>query len=98
MDAPVDGLLSLVEEAALDEGAKRTCDIRLVARAHRHVRLVPLTEHEETFELPGHDADEVVRRGATRAAHVGDRHVALLRPELAIDLQLDWQTVAVVAG
>ena len=45
----------------------------------------------------GHRADEALGVGAAGAAEIGDRHLALLRAELAIDLQLDRQAMAVVA-
>ena len=97
VDAPVHRLLALVDQALLDEPAERARDRRLVLEVHRQVRRVPRAEDAEPLELLGHRADEALGVRAAGAAEVGDRHLALLRAELAIDLQLDRQAVAVVA-
>ena len=97
VDAPVHRLLALVDEAALDELAERARDVRLIPRVHRQVVVVPVAEDHQPLELVGHHVDEAPGVVAAGAADVGDRHVALLRPKLAIDLQLDRQAVAVVA-
>ena len=59
--------------------------------------MLPVAEDPEPLELLGHHADEALGVGAAGAAEVRDAHLALLRPELAIDLELDRQPVAVVA-
>ena len=90
-------LLALVDQALLDEAAERARDRRLVPEVHRQVGLIPVAEDAEPLELLGHRADEALGVGAARAAEIGHRHLALLRTELPIDLQLDRQPVAVVA-
>ena len=97
VDAPVHRLLALVDQVLFDEPAERTRDRRLVLEVHRQVRGVPGGENAEALELFGHRADEALGVGAAGPAEVGHRHLAFLRPELAIDLELDRQTVAVVA-
>ena len=97
VDAPVDRLLAFVDQALLDEPAERARDRRLILEVHRQVRIVPRAEDAEALELLAHRADEALGVRAARAAEVGDRHLALLRAELAIDLQLDRQPVTVVA-
>jgi hypothetical protein len=97
VDAPVDGLLSLVDEALLDECAQGTGDRGLVLEIHREVRVIPVAENPQALELLCHDANEPFRVPAARAAEIGGAHFALLRSELAIDLELDRQTVTVVA-
>ena len=97
VDAPVDGLLALVDQPGLDELTQRARDRRLVLERHRQVRVLPVAEDPEPLEFLRHHADEARRVRAARAAEVGDAHVALLRAEFAIDLQLDRQAVAVVA-
>ncbi len=96
VDAPVDGLLALVDQASLHALAERPRDGRLVAEVHRQVRVLPVAEHAQPLELLGHHADEPLGVGAAGAAKVRRRHLPLLRPELAVDLQLDRQAVAVV--
>ena len=97
VDAPVHRLLAFVDEILRDEAAERARDRRLVLEVHRQVRRVPGAEDAEALELLAHRADEALRVRAARAAEIGDRHLTLLRTELAIDLQLDRQPVAVVA-
>ena len=97
VDAPVHRLLPLVDEAALDELAERPRDVRLIARVHRQVVVVPVAEDHQPLELARHHVDEAAGVVTAGAANLGHRHVALLRAELAIDFQLDRQTVAVVA-
>ena len=98
VDAPVDRLLALVDEPLLDELAERARDVRLVPRSSSSgsgASQSPKTISR--LNSRGHDVDEPLGVRAAGAADVGDRHVALLRSELAIDLQLDRQAVAVVA-
>ena len=97
VDAPVHRLLAFVDQTLLDEPPQRARDRRLVLEVHRQVQMFPVAEHAEALELDAHDVDEPGRIGAARPAEIGHRHLALLRPELAIDLQLDRQAMAVVA-
>ncbi len=97
MDAPVHRLLALVDQATFDELAQRPCDVRLIPRVHRQVVVIPVAEHHQPLELGRHHVRVAAGVLAAGAADLGDRHVALLRPELAIDLELDRQAVAVVA-
>ena len=97
VDAPVHRLLALVDQALLDELPEAARDRRLVLEVHRQVGRVPRGEDAEALELLGHRADVALGVGAAGAAEIRDRHPALLRAELAIDLQLDRQAVAVVA-
>ncbi len=82
----MDGLLALVDEPLLDELTKRPGDCRLVAKIHRQVQMVPVAEDAEALEFLAHDADEARRIRATGAPEIGQRHLALLGPELPVDL------------
>ena len=97
VNAPVDRLLAFVDQRTLDEFSECARDVRLVPRIHRDVVMVPVAEDHQPLEFGSHHVDVPPRVLATCAADIGDRHVALLRPELAIDFQLDRQTVAVVS-
>ena len=97
MDAPVDRLLSLVDQPAVDEPAQRPRDCRLVPVVHRQVRMLPVAEDPQPLKLFGHHPDEALRVGAAGSSHVGERHLPLPRAELAVDLQLDGQPMAVVS-
>src|SRR5215470_8893230 len=98
VNAPVDRFLPFVDKPLLDAFPKRSRDRRLVREIHRDVRVVPVAEDQQALELPAHHADEALGVSTARTAEVGDRHVALLRPEFAIDAKLDRQAVAVVSG
>ena len=97
VNAPVHGLLALVDNVAFDELSECAYDVRLIAESHRQVRLVPLAADAEPLELLRHDSDEALGISAAGAPDVGRRHVALLRAELTVDFQLNRQPVAVVA-
>ncbi len=97
MDAPVNGLLALVDEPLLDEFAERARDGRLILEVHRQVQVIPVAKDAQALELAAHHVDEARGVSAAGAAEIRWRHVALLGAELAVDLQLDWQPVAVVA-
>ena len=97
VDAPVNRLLPLVDQALLDEPAQRANDRRLVAEVHRQVGVIPVAEDAETLEFVGHHANEAFGVGAAGAPEVRDAHVALLLTNLAVYLQFDRQTMAVVA-
>ena len=95
VDAPVDGLLALVHHALLDERAERADDRRLVPVVHRQVGLGPEAEHAETLELLALDPHVLVGVPAAGPTKIRDAHVALFRPELAVDLQLNRQAVTI---
>ena len=97
VDAPVHGLLALGDEPLLDEPPEGARDRRLVPEVHREVRLIPRPEDAQPLELFRHGAHEPLGVRAAGAAEIRDRHVALLRTELPVDLQLDRQAMAVVA-
>ena len=98
MRAPVHGLLALVDHLLLDELAERAHDRRLVFELQRLVRIVPGAENAEALEVAALDVDVLFGVGPAGAAEVRRAHLLLLRAELAIDLQLDRQAVAVPAG
>ena len=98
VDAPVDRLLALVDQPLLDEPAERAHDRRLIAEVHREVRVRPVAENAEPLKLRAHRAHEAPGVRPARAAEIGDRHLALLRAELAVHLQLDRQAVTVESG
>ena len=97
VNAPVHRLLAFVNEAPIDEAPERASDRRLVPEIHRQIRFIPGAEHAEALKLRGHRADKSFGVRTARATEVGHGHVPLFRPELAVDLQLDRQPMAVVA-
>jgi hypothetical protein len=97
-DAPVHGLLGLVDEVLLDEAGQLAHDGGLVFGGHREIRLVPLAEDAEALELLLLDGDVFVRIFAALAAERNRGHLALLGAQIPVDLELDRQAVAVPAG
>ena len=96
--APVHRLLALVDHVLLDEFAERADDGRLIREVQRLVGVIPRPDHAEPLEVAALDVHVLLRVGAAGAAEIRRAHLLLLRPELAVDLQLDWQAVAIPAG
>jgi hypothetical protein len=97
VDAPVDRLLALVDHALLDERSQSPDDGGLIREVHRQVGVRPVAEHAQPLEARPLEVDEPFGVGPARATEFGHAHLALLRTQLAIDLQLDRQTVTVPA-
>ncbi len=101
VDAPVDGARALVDVAALDEAAELPRRLRLVVVRHRQVRVVPQAEDAEALEvarLPLQGLGGVLAADAPEARHGEVGAVLALLLERALDVLLDGQAVAVVAG
>src|SRR4029453_6653813 len=89
VDAPVNGLLTLVNKSTFDELSKRARNRRLIAEVHRQIKMIPVAEHAEPLKFNAHDVDEPRRIITTRTAEVSYGHVALFGSEFAIDLELN---------
>ena len=96
-DAPVDRLLGLVDQVLVHEAGELSDDRGLVARGHREVGVVPLAQDPEALELRPLHPHELLGVLAAGPAELHRRHLPLLRPQGAVDLQLDGQPVAVPA-
>ena len=97
-DAPVHGLLGLVDEPLLHELRQLPHDGRLVGRRHGEIGIRPLAHHAQALELGPLDGHELLRVCAAGAAERHRAHVPLLAAEVAVHLQLDGQAMAVPAG
>src|SRR5215469_4840908 len=98
VDAPVDGLQALVDEALLEKVVESFDDAGLVGIGHRQIGIVPATKHADTLELAALEVDVllgVVPAGFTDGQGV---HLELFAAELFVDLDLDGEAVAVPAG
>ncbi len=60
--------------------------------------MVPVAEDHQPLELGRHHVGIAARVLTARTTDLGKRHVAFLRPQLAIDPPLDRQAMTVVAG
>ena len=98
VDAPVDRLESAIDEALLEEAVERLESASLVVAGHGLVGLVPAAEAADALKLRGLQIDVLLRVGAAGIEDVGNRHLQLFAAELLVDLDLDGQAVAVVAG
>ena len=81
--------------ALLQKIHERACDHRLILRAHRQVRVVPLPQHAQPFEIGALQIDVLLRILAARAADLHRRHLRFLRAQFAIHLDFDGQPVAI---
>src|SRR5205823_1877290 len=99
--APVDGARAFVDVAALDEETEEACGLRLVVVRHRQIRVFPQAEYAESPEvarLTLEGGGGVLAAGASEALCAEVRFFLALRVERALDVLLDGQAVAVVAG
>ena len=92
--APVDGLLAAVEQPFGDDAPEDPHLLGLVRGVHGQVRAVPIPEDAEALELLALDRDVALR---VRPAPLADVELGQIRfpPDLALDLELDRQPVAV---
>ena len=96
--APVDRLLPAEQEPALGGAREGADDLGLVPARHGEVRRLPAPEDAQPLERLPLLVDPLLRVLAAGLDDLGPIHVALLRPELLVDLELDGQAVAVPAG
>ncbi len=93
--APVHGLLALVEVALVGEVRQLAGDGGLVVLGQGQVGLVPRPQHTQALELLALDLHEALGVLAAGAPDLQRRHLGLLGAQVAVDLQLDGQAVAV---
>ena len=98
VDAPVDGLEAAVDEAFFEEAVEGLESAGLVVAGHGLVGLVPAAEAADALKLRGLQVNVLLRVGAAGLEDRGDRHLELFAAQLLVDLDLDGQAVAVVAG
>jgi hypothetical protein len=97
MNAPVDRLKTLVDEALLEEFVEALKNARLVLKRHRFVRIVPAPKDANALELAALQVDILLRILAARLADGKWVHLELLAAQLLIDFDLDREAVAVPA-
>ena len=71
--APKDWLFLAVNEAFFHETGKRTDHSRFIRRIERQIRMIPITQNTEAFELAALDVDEFAGVFLRAAAHFGWR-------------------------
>src|SRR5690348_11563126 len=85
--APVHGLLAFVDQPPFDKLAERTDDVGLEGVVHREIRMLPVTEHAEPFEVGTLRGHELRCKLPARAAEVADGLFLGRWPELALDIE-----------
>ena len=78
LDAPVNRARAFVDVAALDEAREHARRLRFVVVRHREIRIVPLAENAETFEIPRLALERVFGVLAADAPESLDAQFALL--------------------
>ena len=96
--APPDGLVRAIDRALGHELSELAGDVGLVVEVHGDVRVLPLAQHQQSFELAPLDVDEFSGEDAAGRALFGRRDVVLLFAEFDVHLVLDGQAVAVPTG
>ncbi len=97
VEAPVHGLVALVEMAVADDLGERAQLLRLVARRQREIGVLPVAHDAEPDEVPAlhvHLLGRVLAAGVAERLRVEPLRVAAQR---LLDLVLDRQSVAVPA-
>ena len=95
VEAPVDGLQSAVQIALLQEHAERADFLRLVAKGHRRVRMLPVAQDAEALELRLLPRDLLGCIGTAEPQRFFHRQMLAMR---LFDLYLDGHTMAIPAG
>jgi hypothetical protein len=95
--APVNGLLALVDQAARHELAERPQDGCLEREVHRAVRVSPVAEHAEALEVVALRIDEPSGELAAGPAELARRSALGVGAQFLLDVQLDRQAMAVPA-
>ncbi len=97
-DGPVDRLLAAVDEALLDERGEDPQDVGLEGRRLGLVLARPVREHPEALELARLLGDPGLGKGVAEPPQLGRRDLPLRLAQLARDLLLDREAVAVPSG
>ena len=92
---PIHRAQALVDEVVLVEGVERLQHHRFVLRRHRGVRAIKTSEDANALELFPLQIEKLLRELTALAAHVERTHLQLLATKLLVNLDLDWQAVAV---
>ena len=96
-DAPIDGLLAAVDQALLHEGGEGAQNVRLEGRILRAIAGGPIGQHAEPLELRRLAPDPALGELVAPRAQFGGTEGNLFFLQLARDLLLDGQPVAVPA-
>ena len=98
VDAPVDGLEALVDEAVLEEREEGFSDGGFVLVGHGEVGTEPSAEDAEAFKLRPLKIDVLLGVFAAGTTDLDGIHVELFAAELLVHFDFDGETVAVPAG
>jgi len=98
VDAPVDRLQAAIDEALFQEAVKRLQSLGLVRARHGFVGRLPAPEAANALKLLRLQVDILLRVGPAGVKHLRYRHSELFMAQFLVDLDLDGQPVAVIAG
>ena len=95
-DTPIHRLLAAINKPLLDDVRKQPQLIRLVLLGQSQIRIIPVPEHAQAFELRPLDIDVFARIRVARRADGGGIGGRIARlPHLLSDLEFDRQPMAV---
>ncbi len=97
LDAPVNGSRAFVDVTSFDEACEHARGLRFVVVRHREIRIIPLAEDAEPFEVASLVLQCLGRMLATRTTNRYRRHVCFLRTQFSINVEFDGQAMTVVA-
>ena len=96
--APMDWFPAFIKTAALGKACEFPCGGRLVVGRHGQVRISPIPKNPQAAELFTLDVDPFMGVVSALLTDLGLAHVALGLSQFLVDLQFDWQTMAVPPG
>ena len=97
IDAPVHGLGAAVQVAVADDLAERADLLRLVARVHRQVRVIPIAKYAQTLEVGALRLDLCRGECSAGGAKTGGIELLARLAVFLLDRELDRQPMAVPA-
>src|SRR2546423_9003914 len=98
VNAPVNGTRPFVNEATLDKTREQARGLSLVMIGHRDVGIVPFAQNPQPPKIFRLTLEGIRGKFATRATDAERRHLLFLFAKFALNVELDRQTMTVIAG
>src|SRR6185436_10144331 len=95
VNTPVNRTRAFVDVAALDKASKHSRGFSFVMIRHGEIRVIPLTKYPQPLEVTRLILESARRVFTTSSANAHRRHIRLLRAQLAVDIQLDRQSMTI---
>src|SRR5262249_27510662 len=98
IETPVHGLSPAVQVTVVDDLAERSNLLRLIARIHRQIGIVPITEHAQSLEISALRCHLRRSKGSAGGTKAGGVQFLAGLTVLLLDRELDRQAMAIPSG